>query len=137
MKRKSELIKLFDSYKKLGTAKTNNKSLLIGRPYEDKPGWWLIKIFTPASKKQIKELEKSIKIPDVYKKFLLKFANGLDYFVGTFSLEGYRTNYKRIPEEVLQQPFDILIPNIYERPKNAKPEYFLLVDMIGMVQNYI
>lgn len=126
MKKISELISLFDSYKKLGTCKTKNKSLLIGRPYEEKPYWWLIKFFAPASKKHIKELEESIKIPDVYKEFLLKYANGLNYFLGTFSLDGYRTNYKRILEEAIQQPFDILTPNTYERPRNAKPEYFFI-----------
>ena len=63
-------------------------------------------------------------IPKVFENFLKNCSNGLNLFLGTLSIFGYRTNFSRIPSEAVQQPFDLLTPNIKERPKNAKDTYF-------------
>lgn len=118
------LYHLVKSFSKLGEKFSENKSYLIGNPYKDKPYYWLIKIFSPITEKELQILREALYIPDIYATFLTDCCNGLDLFLGTHSLFGYRKNMKRIPSEAIQQPFDIVTSNIHERSRNSKNEHF-------------
>ncbi|MDD6487601.1 MAG: SMI1/KNR4 family protein [Spirochaetales bacterium] len=100
---------------------------LIGKPEYLPKLAWLIVIMSPLKNDEILLMEEkySIKIPPVYKNFLQDFGNGLDIFTGTLSFFGYRKHYKR-DETAILQPFALDIPNVYERPKNAKDTYFFM-----------
>ena len=114
-------VKRFSS---LGEKTTENNSLLIGNPDKKRPYFWLISLFSPISCDELEKLKEKIYLPNEYELFLMNCCNGLHLFSGTLSLSGYRRNMIRIPSEIIQQPFDLLTPNIDERPKNSKKEYF-------------
>lgn len=114
-------VKRFSS---LGEKTTENNSLLIGNPDKKRPYFWLISLFSPISSDKLEKLKEKIYVPYEYELFLMNCCNGLHLFSGTLSLSGYRENMIRIPSEILQQPFNLLTPNIDERPKNSKAEYF-------------
>ncbi|SEQ92889.1 SMI1 / KNR4 family (SUKH-1) [Treponema bryantii] len=101
--------------------------LLIGKPSYLPKYAWLVRVFMPLTQDDISFWEKrySLSIPDTYKNFLMNFSNGLNIFFGTFSLEGYRKHYRR-DESAILQPFALDISNVYERPKNAKENYFFI-----------
>ncbi len=52
-------------------------------------------------------------------------SNGLNVFVGEFSLYGLRKDLGRTIE-ASRQPYSPDIANIYERPKNAEKSYFFI-----------
>lgn len=101
--------------------------LLIGKPNYLPKFAWLVTIFAPLSQDDYNNMKNTyrINVPSTYKEFLTEFSNGLDIFSGTFSLEGYRKHYKR-DESAILQPFALNISNVYERPKNAKDNYFFI-----------
>ncbi len=107
---------------------SNSKALLIGHVPQIAPDAWLNCIYEPISLKEIESIEESVglKIPQSYKSFMLSFSNGLNILGDTISLFGYRFNYIRNSEEILWQPYDIIIPNLYERPKNATHNDFII-----------
>ena len=121
---RSNLLDKFKRYEHWDHKETENGTLLIGNPYKDKPFWWLQKIYPPISYYDFEKISSIIFIPKVFENFLKNCSNGLNLFLGTLSIFGYRTNFSRIPSEAVQQPFDLLTPNIKERPKNAKDTYF-------------
>lgn len=51
-------------------------------------------------------------------------SNGLHLFFH-FSLYGMRKSYNRNPNAT-PEPYGLIEPNIYERPKNAKDTYFFI-----------
>lgn len=117
-------LKPLDRFLSIGEKETINGSRLIGNPDKNKPFFWLIKIYAKLHSDEILNLVDKINIPDVYRNFLTMCCNGLDLFLGTLSLFGYRENMNRNPEDIIQQPFSILTVNLKERPKNSKEEYF-------------
>ena len=120
---RTDFIAKFSTYKHWAHKETDDGTLLIGNPYKDKPFWWLIHIFPKVQSNKLKEFSKTkLCIPLVYLDFLEKVSNGLLLFLGTLSLHGIRENYSRALG--VEQPFDILTPNIKERPKSAKETYF-------------
>ena len=120
---RTDFIAKFSKYKHWAHKETDDGTLLIGNPYKDKPFWWLIHIFPKVQSNKLKEFSKTkLCIPLVYLDFLEKVSNGLLLFLGTLSLHGIRENYSRALG--VEQPFDILTPNIKERPKSAKETYF-------------
>jgi len=119
-------LKPLNRFKSLGEKKSDNNSRLIGNPDKSKPFYWLIKIFFPLGEKELSNLTDEINIPNEYKNFLLNCCNGLDLFLGTLSLFGYRENMNRTFKDVIQQPFNILTVNLKEKPKNSKDEYFYI-----------
>ena len=121
---RDNLLKKFDKFKHLSQEETGNGTVLIGNPYKNKPYWWLIKIYSPIAQDNFEEMFSKFTIPREYESFLKNCSNGLDLFLGTLSIFGYRANFSRTPSEAVQQPFDLLTPNIKERPKNAKETYF-------------
>jgi len=110
----------------LGESKLDNGTILIGKAPHIAPMAWLHSIHHPLTDVQIGELEEKIKIaiPSEYKDFL-KTTNGLKVFNTTFCLDGLRNNYRRTVSDVWQ-PFDIIIPNTLERPKNAEKNLFFI-----------
>lgn len=124
------MIKLKEIYNELkrfshlGEKITENKSHLIANPYKNKPYFWLIALFSPITDDELLKLKEELFIPDEYAIFLTKCCNGLDLFLGTLSVFGYRKNMSRIPSEAIQQPFSIITTNVKERPRNSMNEYF-------------
>lgn len=100
---------------------------LIGKPAHLLKFAWLVRIMPPLTESEFLTMEKqySIQVPSVYKEFLTTFANGLSLFSGIFALEGYRKHYRR-DESALLQPFALDISNVFERPANAKDNYFFI-----------
>ncbi|WP_191018269.1 SMI1/KNR4 family protein [Treponema zioleckii] len=127
MQKKYEFIKeKLLKFRNLGYEERED-GILIGKPDFLPKFAWLVKIMAPLKEEELRCMEEkySITVPEVYKDFLLNFANGLHLFYGTFSLEGYRKHYRR-DESAILQPFALDISNVYERPKNAKPTYFFM-----------
>ena len=124
MNNTERLYHLVKPLSKLGEKLSENKSYLIGNPYKDKPYYWLIKIFSPITEKELQILRKASYIPNIYATFLTDCCNGLDLFLGTLPLFDYRKNMKRISSKAIQQLFDIITSNIHEQPRNSKNEYF-------------
>lgn len=121
---KKELFK----FKHLGEERVaETGALLIGRAPHIAPQAWLHKLYLVLSNNDIIKLEKDLNtaIPDDYKNFLLNCSNGLNLFVAEFSLDGLRKQLGR-SVEASRQPYALDIPNIDERPKNAKESYFFI-----------
>ena len=121
----SHALEILKSYKHLGEKQLKNGTLLIGKAPHIAPEAYLHSIFKPLTENEIIETEKILKqtIPDDYKEFL-RISNGLHIFNTTLSLYGRRTNNSRSIEDI--QPFDLDIPNIYEKPKNADKNIFII-----------
>src|ERR1700744_5011257 len=111
-----DILEILKGYSKLGEKLLENGTLLIGRAPHIAPQAWLHRIYSPLLEDDIVTLEKSLKIdiPISYKKFL-SISNGLGVFNTTIAFYGLRNNYRRNVIDVWQ-PFDILTPNILERP---------------------
>jgi len=125
MKNNYEALDILMSYSNLGKQELENKTILIGRAPHIAPKAWLHSIHAPLSNQEINELEKDLgTIPEDYKLFL-KTANGLKVFNTTLCLDGLRKTYKRGVNDVWQ-PFDILTPNILERPSNSTKNMFFI-----------
>lgn len=122
----TESLKLLDAYRHLGEKKLEDGTLLIGKAPHIAPMAWLHSIYSPLVDSEIEGLERKIgaKIPENYRAFL-KVSNGLKVFNTTLCLDGVRRNYVRTVENVWQ-PFDICIPNVSERPQNAKSSSFFI-----------
>ncbi|QSB25654.1 SMI1/KNR4 family protein [Flavobacterium sp. CLA17] len=114
-------------FEDLGVQKSENGAILIGKAPHIAQLAWLNKIYPILGDKDIVLLGKELKreIPKDYKLFLTNFSNGLNIFVSTFSLHGLRKELGR-SVEASRQPFSIFTPNLQERPKNAKDNYFFI-----------
>ena len=116
MKTKFELIReLLFKYNRFGIKKTMNGATLIGHPDYLKENWWLVELFPQLNIDDIASIEKevSVKLPESYVYFLRNISNGLIFQFGTFALYGYVPDFNRNIE--CRLPFDMYIPNIYER----------------------
>ncbi len=121
---KKELFK----YKRLGEETVpETGALLIGHAPHIAREAWLHKIYPVLSNNDITSLETNLQttIPTVYKYFLQQYSNGLNLFVAEFSLDGLRKELGR-SVAASRQPFDLSIPNIDERPDNARDSYFFI-----------
>ena len=65
-------------------------------------------------------------IPESYKDFLMNFSNGLILLSSTLSLYGLQRQLNRSLSVNSRQPYSIITSNIYERPNNAKDNYFFI-----------
>jgi len=122
----NQSLEILKSYSYLGQERLEDGTILIARAPHIAPLAWLHNIYPPLSANLIVKLEEELggAIPDDYKEFL-SLSNGLGVFNTTFSLYGYRRNYKRDDINVWQ-PFDILTHNIKERPYNATEAMFFI-----------
>ena len=120
---KKELLK----FKDLGLETSENRTLLIGRAPHIAELAWLNEIYPVLNLEDIVQFEEEfkIKIPDVYKFFLLNYSNGLNVFVSTLSLFGIRKKLGRSIEDS-RQPFDLKTSNVYERPNNSQESFFFI-----------
>jgi hypothetical protein len=126
MNKYGQILDLLRTYDYLGKEEYPDGAALIGKAPHIAPLAWLHKIYAPLSNGQIQQLEATlrVKIPEDYEAFL-KVSNGLGVFQ-KMNLYGYRSNYQRTVEAAQVQPFDILRPNIWERPSNAGPHVFYI-----------
>lgn len=127
MKYFEELRKQIFKFEGLGVEISQLGATLIGKAPHIAKYAWLNKLYPVLDMQKILELESELgmEIPEEYKIFLTQFSNGLNIFVATFSLDGYRKDMDRSIEGS-RQPFSILVPNLKERPKNAKDNYFFI-----------
>lgn len=118
MKLYSEILRFVSQYAALGTEKRRGGKV-FGRAIHIAPEAWLHYLIDGLEGSEIKELEDSInlKFPLVYRSFLKEY-NGLIIFNGVLSFYGKRFHYNRSSDDI--QPFDILTPNIEERPLGLK-----------------
>lgn len=118
--------KLIEKYEFNGKKQLNNGTLLVCPALHIGPKAWTHSFYAPLEDKLIDELELSlfIKIPNSYRNFLL-IHNGIKIFNGALSLDGHRQNYKR-DDDNIYQPYSLLIPNIYERIKDAPSNLFFI-----------
>ena len=88
------------------------------------PEAYNIYTFTPLTEEKLALVEQHIgrKIPCQYRTFLTNVSNGLYIFHRGLFLYGHIGSFKR--EQVVQGPFDLSDPNVYERPKNADKSCF-------------
>lgn len=120
------LEKIF-SFENLGIKKMNNGAVLIGAAPHVAAEAYIHKIFKTLESKDIDFLETENKttLPKDYIDFLTQKSNGLNYFVDRLSLDGLRKQIGR-DEEAASQPFSLSDTNVWERPKNAKPDFFFI-----------
>lgn len=88
------------------------------------PEAYNIYMFESLTENQLEQLEQILgrEIPKQYKLFLTLVSNGMHIFHRCLSLFGLQEYLDR--QHSPQGPFDIAIPNIYERPSNADSSYF-------------
>ncbi len=120
------ILETLASYESLGTRRLDNGTRLIGHVPHVAPEAWFHQIFAPLDALGIEHLGQELghEIPAVLADFFLK-ANGIRIFSGHLYLCGRRSNYSR-QGEAAWQPFSILTPNQFERPRNARPTHLFI-----------
>ena len=82
--------------------------------------------FAPLTDEQLALLERVLnrEVPKQYRTFLTHVSNGMHIFHRCLSLEGLQGSINR--KLGIQGPFDLSIPNVYERPSNADASCFFI-----------
>ena len=90
------------------------------------PEAYNIYTFPPLTDEQLALLERVLnrEVPKQYKIFLTLFSNGMHIFSRCLNLYGLQGVLDRRGD--FQGPFDLSIPNVYERPSNADASCFFL-----------
>ncbi|MDR0354253.1 MAG: SMI1/KNR4 family protein [Deltaproteobacteria bacterium] len=80
-------------------------------------------LFDALNEDEPHELERSIKrpLPNDLREFYLQ-CNGLICFVTEFEISGLKKTHARGVKAALSHPFELSIPNLEERPKNAEDD---------------
>ena len=88
------------------------------------PEAYNIYTFAPLTDEQLALLERVLnrEVPKQYKIFLTLFSNGMHIFNRCLNLYGLQGVLDRRGD--FQGPFDLSIPNVYERPSNAGSNCF-------------
>ena len=88
------------------------------------PEAYNIYTFAPLTDEQLALLERVLnrEVPKQYRAFLTHVSNGMHIFHRCLSLEGLQGSINR--KLGIQGPFDLSIPNVYERPSNADSNCF-------------
>jgi hypothetical protein len=110
------------SWSHLGVTTLNDGAQLIGHVPHVAPFAYLHIIPAPLKEKEISASADAlgISLPDDFHDYLL-YANGLHAFSGTIAVYGFRKNYQRADVVAASaQPFDLSIPNHFERPKSIR-----------------
>ena len=91
------------------------------------PEAYNIYTFAPLTEERLALVEQNIgrEIPCQYRTFLTHVSNGMHIFHRCLSLLGLQGSINR--KLGIQGPFDLSIPNIYERPSNADSNCFFFV----------
>jgi hypothetical protein len=127
MNKKEELLSLVYKFKDLSVERTNNGVTLIGKNSSVKNNNWLNKLYPILSIEDCGNLELQIgtNLPLEYKVFLTEYSNGLNILLSTLSIYGLRKETGRTLE-YSRQPYSVLTPNLFERPTNAKENFFFI-----------
>ena len=90
------------------------------------PEAYNIYTFAPLTEEQLALVEQNIgrEIPCQYRTFLTHVSNGMHIFHRCLSLLGLQGEINR--KLGAQGPFDLSIPNVYERPSNADASCFFI-----------
>ena len=90
------------------------------------PEAYNIYTFAPLTDEQLALLERVLnrEVPKQYRAFLTHVSNGMHIFHRCLSLEGLQGSINR--KLGIQGPFDLSIPNVYERPSNADASCFFI-----------
>ena len=90
------------------------------------PEAYNIYTFAPLTEEQLALVEQNIgrEIPCQYRTFLTHVSNGMHIFNRCLSLDGLQGSINR--KLGIQGPFDLSIPNVYERPSNADASCFFI-----------
>ena len=88
------------------------------------PEAYNIYTFAPLTEERLALLEQVLnrEVPEQYKIFLTLVSNGMHIFNRCLSLDGLQGSINR--KLGIQGPFDLSIPNVYERPSNADANCF-------------
>ena len=88
------------------------------------PEAYNIYTFAPLTEERLALLERVLnrEVPKQYKIFLTLFSNGMHIFSRCLNLYGLQGVLDRRGD--FQGPFDLSIPNVYERPSNADSNCF-------------
>ena len=90
------------------------------------PEAYNIYTFAPLTEERLALLEQNIgrEIPCQYRTFLTHVSNGMHIFCRCLNLYGLQGVLDRRGD--FQGPFDLSIPNVYERPSNADASCFFI-----------
>ena len=90
------------------------------------PEAYNIYTFAPLTEEQLALVERVLnrEVPKQYKIFLTLFSNGMHIFLRCLNLYGLQGSINR--KLGIQGPFDLSIPNVYERPSNADASCFFI-----------
>ena len=90
------------------------------------PEAYNIYTFAPLTEERLALVEQNIgrEIPCQYRTFLTHVSNGMHIFHRCLSLLGFQGVLDRRGD--FQGPFDLSIPNVYERPSNADASCFFI-----------
>ena len=90
------------------------------------PEAYNIYTFAPLTEEQLALVERVLnrEVPKQYRAFLTHVSNGMHIFHRCLSLEGLQGSINR--KLGIQGPFDLSIPNVYERPSNADASCFFI-----------
>lgn len=119
-------MKYIQTFEKYGCKDYGNGTKEYGHAPFIAPEAYNFCVFTTLNEDDIIKLERDLKreIPSQFRSFLMTDSNGLHFFFH-FSLYGMRKSYNRNPNAT-PEPYGLIEPNIYERPKNAKDTYFFI-----------
>ena len=116
---------LIEEQKALGAVEEERGSR-YGHIPQIAPEAYNIYTFAPLTDEQLALLERVLnrEVPKQYKIFLTLFSNGMHIFNRCLNLYGLQGVLDRRGD--FQGPFDLSIPNVYERPSNADSNCFFL-----------
>ena len=116
---------LIEEQKALGAVEEERGSR-YGHIPQIAPEAYNIYTFAPLTDEQLALLERVLnrEVPKQYKIFLTLFSNGMHIFSRCLNLYGLQGVLDRRGD--FQGPFDLSIPNVYERPSNADASCFFI-----------
>jgi len=116
---------LIEEQKALGAVEGEVVSV-YGHTPQLAPEAYNIYTFAPLTEERLALLEQNIgrEIPCQYRTFLTNVSNGMHIFNRCLSLDGLQGSINR--KLGIQGPFDLSIPNVYERPSNADASCFFI-----------
>ena len=121
----SHIQALIEEQKALGAVEEERGSR-YGHLPQIAPEAYNIYTFAPLTEEQLALVERVLnrEVPKQYRTFLTHVSNGMHIFSRCLNLYGLQGVLDRRGD--FQGPFDLSIPNVYERPSNADSNYFFL-----------
>lgn len=118
--------KLISEYQEKDRYKTSNGTILLKNIPQVAPLAYLHYLYSPLSKEQVDSLERNFayQLPEEIRQFFLEM-NGVNIFNGSLYINGLRTDLSRTTEAVIQQPYDIVFPNLQGHEYHLKNTIYL------------